>query len=84
MTPKRIDTPEKAGAEVADCAVVMRGGCGRSGVPEALTDALSARRVRGLTVISNNAGTGETGIARLLREGCIKKIICSYPQTLLD
>ncbi|MGE4561501.1 MAG: 3-oxoacid CoA-transferase subunit A [Rhodospirillales bacterium] len=80
MTPKRIDSPEKAVAEVSDGAVVMIGGFGRSGVPEALTDALSARRVRGLTVISNNAGTGETGIARLLREGCIKKIICSYPR----
>ena len=80
MTPKCIDSPEKAVAEVSDGAVVMIGGFGRSGVPEALTDALSARRVRDLTVISNNAGTGETGIARLLREGCIKKIICSYPR----
>lgn len=78
--PKRVEDPEAAVAEVFDGAVVMVGGFGRSGVPEALTDALSARRARRLTVISNNAGTGETGIARLLREGCVEKIICSYPR----
>lgn len=80
MTPKQVDSAEEAVAEVFDGAIVMIGGFGRSGVPEGLTDALSARRARGLTVISNNAGTGETGIARLLREGCIEKIICSYPR----
>ena len=80
MTPKRVDSPEDAVAEVFDGAVVMVGGFGRSGVPEGLTDALSDRGARRLTVISNNAGTGETGIACLLRQGCIEKIICSYPR----
>jgi len=80
MTSKQVDSPDNAVAEVFDGAVVMIGGFGRSGVPEALTDALSSRQVRGLTVISNNAGTGQTGVARLLREGCIERIICSYPR----
>lgn len=80
MRSELADNAEEAVSVVPDGAVVMIGGFGRSGVPEALTDALSARRVRGLTVISNNAGTGDTGIARLLSAGCIKKIICSYPR----
>jgi 3-oxoadipate CoA-transferase alpha subunit len=80
MTPKQVDSAGEAVAEVFDGAVVMIGGFGRAGVPEGLTDALSARRARGLTVISNNAGTGRTGIARLLSEGCVAKIICSYPR----
>ena len=80
MKSKQVGSPEEAISEVFDGAAVMIGGFGRSGVPERLTDAISASGITGLTIISNNAGTGETGIARLLREGCVAKIICSYPR----
>ncbi len=80
MKSKQVGSPEEIISEVHDGAVVMIGGFGRSGVPERLTDALSASGVTGLTIVSNNAGTGETGIARLLRHGCVAKIICSYPR----
>lgn len=80
MKSKQVESPEEAVSEVTDGAVIMIGGFGRAGVPERLTDALSASGVTGLTIISNNAGTGETGIARLLREGCVAKMICSYPR----
>ena len=63
-----------------DGATIMVGGFGRSGVPEALTDAISLRAVRGLTIISNNAGTDDTGIAKLLMAGCVAKIVCSFPR----
>ena len=80
MKSKQVGSPEETIAEVFDGAVIMIGGFGRSGVPERLTDAVSESGVTGLTIISNNAGTGETGIARLLREGCVAKLICSYPR----
>ena len=80
MKSKQVGSPEETVSEVFNGAVVMIGGFGRSGVPERLTDAISESGVTGLTIISNNAGTGETGIARLLREGCVAKMICSYPR----
>ena len=80
MKQKRCDDPAQAVEPVFDGASVMIGGFGRSGVPEALTDAICERGVRGLTVISNNSGTEETGIARLLMGGCVAKIVCSFPR----
>ena len=80
MKKKRVKSPEEAVAPISDGAVVMVGGFGRAGVAEALTDAICARGVRNLTIISNNAGTADTGIAKLLMQGCVKKIICSYPR----
>ena len=80
MKQKRCDGPAQAVEPVFDGASVMIGGFGRSGVPEALTDAICESGVRGLTVISNNSGTEETGIARLLMDGCVAKIVCSFPR----
>lgn len=76
---KRAASPAEAVADVKDGSVVMVGGFGRGGVPEILIDALCDKGVKGLTIISNNTGTHETGIARLLKQGCVKKMICSFP-----
>ena len=80
MKQKRCDDPAQAVEPGFDGASVMIGGFGRSGVPEALTDAICESGVRGITVISNNSGTEETGIARLLMGGCVAKIVCSFPR----
>ena len=68
-------------APIPDGASVMIGGFGSSGIPFGLIDALLEQGATGLTVISNNAGSGETGIAKLLKAGRLAKVICSYPRT---
>ena len=67
-------------ADVPDGAVIGIGGFGNSGVPDDLVDALIARGARNLTLVSNNAGGGEVGIARLLKAGLVSKIVCSFPR----
>ena len=52
---------------------------GYGGVPEVLIEGICGLGLRNLTIVNNNAGTGHTGIARLLEEGCVGKIICSFP-----
>lgn len=78
---KRVADLESAVASIPDGASVMIGGFGSSGIPFGLIDALLAQGATGLTVISNNAGAGETGIAKLLKAGQVAKVICSYPRT---
>jgi len=58
----------------------MIGGFGTAGMPDELIDALIARRVGNLTLISNNAGNGESGVAALIREGRVRRVICSFPR----
>jgi len=65
---------------VRDGATVMIGGFGSAGLPEALIDALIEQGARGLTVVSNNAGNGEAGVAALLAAGRVRKILCSFPR----
>jgi 3-oxoadipate CoA-transferase alpha subunit len=72
-----------SGAAVADIqsgASVMIGGFGTAGMPDELIDALIDRGVGDLTIINNNAGNGEHGVAALIREGRVRKIICSFPR----
>ncbi|XDA97909.1 3-oxoacid CoA-transferase subunit A [Sulfitobacter sp. LCG007] len=78
---KRIPDLESAVAPIGDGASVMIGGFGSSGIPFGLIDALLAQGATGLTVISNNAGAGETGIAKLLKAGRVARVICSYPRS---
>ncbi|MCL4138959.1 UNVERIFIED_CONTAM: hypothetical protein GTU68_015759 [Idotea baltica] len=78
---KRLQDLAAAIAPVKDGDAVMIGGFGSSGIPFGLIDALLEHGARGLTVISNNAGAGETGIALLLKENRVGKVICSYPRT---
>ncbi|TRW94593.1 3-oxoacid CoA-transferase subunit A [Paracoccus sp. M683] len=78
---KRVADLESAVAPIRDGASVMIGGFGSSGIPFGLIDALLAQGATGLTVISNNAGAEETGIAKLLKAGRVAKVICSYPRS---
>src|SRR4051812_30065840 len=65
---------------VRDGATVMIGGFGTAGIPNELVDGLIAQGARDLTVVNNNAGNGETGLAALLKAGRVRKIICSFPR----
>jgi len=67
-------------AGVKDGATVMIGGFGTAGIPNELIDGLIAQGARDLTVVNNNAGNGETGLAALLKTGRVRKIICSFPR----
>lgn len=80
MIDKAVESAESAVAGIADGASVMIGGFGTAGMPDQLIDALIERNVGDLTIINNNAGNGEHGVAALIREGRVKKIICSFPR----
>ena len=80
MIDKVVDSVVAALAGVADGATVMIGGFGGAGQPAELIDGLIAQGARDLTIVNNNAGNGETGLAALLATGRVKKIICSFPR----
>ncbi len=67
-------------ADVQDGATVMIGGFGTAGLPDELIDALIAQGAKDLSIVNNNAGNGDTGLAALLAAGRVKKIICSFPR----
>ncbi|MBW9207605.1 3-oxoacid CoA-transferase subunit A [Mumia sp. zg.B17] len=71
---------DAAVADVQDGATVLVGGFGTAGMPFSLIDALVLQGAGDLTVVSNNAGNGETGLAALLATGRVRKMICSYPR----
>jgi len=75
-----LPDPDAAVADVPDGATVLIGGFGPAGQPVALIDALRRQGARDLTVVSNNAGNGDTGLAALLATGNVRKIICSFPR----
>jgi 3-oxoadipate CoA-transferase, alpha subunit len=78
---KQVRSAADAVSDVPDGATIMISGFGESGVPTALIDALIEQGARGLTVIANNAGSGERGVAALLRAGRVRRVICSYPRS---
>lgn len=80
MISKVSESAEVAVAGVTDGATVMIGGFGPAGQPVELIDALVAHGARDLTIVSNNAGNGTTGLAALLAAGSVKKVICSFPR----
>jgi 3-oxoadipate CoA-transferase alpha subunit len=80
MINKTVATLEQAVADIHDGATIMIGGFGTAGMPSALIDALIAQGARGLTIVNNNAGNGDTGLAALLKAGQVAKIICSFPR----
>jgi 3-oxoadipate CoA-transferase alpha subunit len=80
MIDKQVDSLAAALAGVRDGATVLIGGFGGAGQPSALIDALIAQGARELTVVNNNAGNGETGLAALLKTGRVRKIVCSFPR----
>jgi 3-oxoadipate CoA-transferase alpha subunit len=80
MIDKVFPSIDAALADVADGATVMIGGFGTAGLPNELTEALLTQGARDLTVVNNNAGNGDTGLAALLAAGRVRKIICSFPR----
>ncbi|HEY1460445.1 MAG TPA: 3-oxoacid CoA-transferase subunit A [Casimicrobiaceae bacterium] len=80
MIDKTSPSAEAAVADIPDGATVMIGGFGTAGTPSELIDALIARGSRHLTIVNNNAGNGDTGLAALLNAGRVRKIICSFPR----
>ena len=80
MIDKIVETPAAALADVPDGATVMIGGFGTAGQPDELIDALIAQGARDLTIVNNNAGNGDVGLAALLATGRVRKIICSFPR----
>ncbi|MGH3335659.1 MAG: 3-oxoacid CoA-transferase subunit A, partial [Nocardioides sp.] len=65
---------------VEDGSTVLVGGFGMAGMPVDLIDALIRQGATGLTVVSNNAGNGDTGLAALLAKGRVRKMVCSFPR----
>jgi 3-oxoadipate CoA-transferase alpha subunit len=80
MINKISGSLEAAVADIHDGATVMIGGFGNAGMPSALIDALINQGARELTIVNNNAGNGDTGLAALLKAGQVRKIICSFPR----
>jgi 3-oxoadipate CoA-transferase alpha subunit len=82
MINKIVQSMADAMAGIGDGAVVLLGGFGSIGQPNALIDGLIEHGAKDLTVVSNNAGVGRIGLARLLELGRVRKIICSYPRSV--
>lgn len=75
-----VDDTDQAVAGVEDGSTVLISGFGMAGMPVDLVDALIRQGARDLVVVSNNAGNGDSGLASLLAEGRVRKIICSFPR----
>ncbi|MEV0688103.1 3-oxoacid CoA-transferase subunit A [Nocardia sp. NPDC050378] len=80
MSATICPSTDEALAGVEDGATVLIGGFGLAGMPFDLIDALIRHGARDLTVVSNNAGNGEVGVAALLAAGRVRKVICSFPR----
>ena len=80
MINKTFATLEEAVADVHDGATVMIGGFGTAGMPSDLIDALIEQGARELTIVNNNAGNADTGLAALLKARRVRKIVCSFPR----
>jgi 3-oxoadipate CoA-transferase, alpha subunit len=71
---------DEAVADVLDGATVLVGGFGPAGMPYVLIDALIRQGATDLTIVNNNAGNADTGLAALLALGRVRKVICSFPR----
>lgn len=80
MPQKIQDSIDGALADIHDGATVMIGGFGLAGQPSELIDGLIRRAAKNLTIVNNNAGNGDVGLALLIKSGFVKKIICSFPR----
>ena len=74
------DDADAAVAGIADGSTILIGGFGMAGMPVTLIDALIRQGAKDLTVVNNNAGNGDTGLAALLAAGQVRKMICSFPR----
>lgn len=77
---KIVESVEAAVSGIHDGATVMIGGFGAAGQPAELIDALIAQGAKDLTIVNNNAGNGETGLAALLKARRVRRIVCSFPR----
>jgi 3-oxoadipate CoA-transferase alpha subunit len=80
VTTAHLTDPDSAIADIPDGATVLIGGFGVAGQPFELIDALRRHGATDLTVVNNNAGNGDHGLAALLKTGHVRKIICSFPR----
>ncbi|MFB7779163.1 3-oxoacid CoA-transferase subunit A [Streptomyces bauhiniae] len=80
MSIRLCSHEDEAVAGVQDGSTVLVGGFGMAGMPVALIDALIRQGAKDLTVVSNNAGNGDTGLAALLAKGRVRKVVCSFPR----
>ena len=80
MINKLFDSVEAAVAGIHDGATILIGGFGLAGMPAELIDALIEQGARDLTIVNNNAGNGDTGLAALLAAGRVRKVVCSFPR----
>ena len=80
MSATIYDSAAEAVAGIEDGSTVLVGGFGMAGMPVDLVDALIEQGAKDLTVVSNNAGNGDTGLAALLAEGRVRKMVCSFPR----
>ncbi len=82
MVSKVVDGVDAAVADIPNGATIMIGGFGHAGQPIELIDALIRRGAGGLTIVNNNAGNGEVGLAMLIKSGFVRKMICSFPRQI--
>lgn len=75
-----FDTVEESVAGIEDGSTLLVGGFGLAGMPFDLIDALIRQGAKDLTIVSNNAGNGEIGLAALLKAGRVRKVVCSFPR----
>lgn len=80
MIDKIATSVAEAMAGIPDGATILIGGFGTAGIPNELIEGLIEQGARDLTVVNNNAGNGDTGLAALLKTGRVRKIICSFPR----
>jgi 3-oxoadipate CoA-transferase alpha subunit len=80
VTATECSSADQAVAGIADGATILIGGFGSAGQPVELIDALRRQGAKELTVVSNNAGNGDFGLAALLAAGQVRKMICSFPR----
>lgn len=81
MIDKRVRNLDEAVAGVKDGAIVLVAGFGAVGVADHLLEALHDQGARDLTIVANNSGNGDVGLARLINSGRVSKVICSYPRS---
>lgn len=80
MRPVISPTPDEAVADISDGSTVLVGGFGPAGQPYELLAALRRQGARDLTIVSNNAGTGDEGLAAILAAGQVRRVVCSFPR----
>jgi len=80
MIDKTVQSVAAAVADIRDGATILIGGFGNAGMPSELIEALIGHSARDLTIVNNNAGNADTGLAALLKTKRVRKILCSFPR----